>query len=286
MVETCADDLWMVGGRCLDLSRRGLIMGILNVTPDSFSDGGHFTDPEQAVAHGLRLVGDGADIIDVGGESTRPGSCEVDAAEEMRRTIPVIRRLRAESGVLISIDTSKAEVAAAALDAGADIINDVAGFRGRGMVELAAAVPRAGLVAMHMQGNPRTMQDFPRYRDVVAEVREFFGQRLEALETAGADIRRVMLDPGIGFGKTVEQNLALLANLGKLRVGGRPLLVGVSRKSFISQVLGDPGMAVREWPTVALTAFARESGAAAVRIHVAAPNKDAMRMAEAITGSG
>ena len=277
--------LWKVGQRMIDFSQRGMIMGVLNVTPDSFSDGGEYFEPEVAVEHGLEMVEQGAEIIDIGGESTRPNAEEVAIEEEIRRTIPVIELLRNQTNALISIDTSKAEVAKQALDAGADIINDVAGFRGDGMLELAAD-SHAGLVAMHMQGNPRTMQKNPQYSEVVEDVRQFFLERLETLKAAGVDQSRIMFDPGIGFGKTVPQNLDLLANLEVLRSVGRPLLIGVSRKSFISKVLDDQSLEAREWPTVALTGLIRKSGAAVLRVHDVRPNVDAMRMVEAIMGAG
>ena len=285
MIPEENDDRWVLADRELDLSQRGLIMGIVNVTPDSFSDGGDFFVPARAIEHGLSLVEEGADIVDIGGESTRPNAAEVDVAEELRRVLPVISGLRANTDALISIDTSKAEVARQAVDAGADIINDVAGFRGPGMVEVAAGCG-AGLVAMHMLGNPRTMQANPVYRDVVQEVRDFFLNRFTMLTNAGVDPNRLVFDPGIGFGKTVDQNLQLLANLQKLRARGRPLLIGVSRKSFISHILGEPSIAARSWPTVALTAMVREAGAGVVRVHDVPANLDAMRMAEAIMGAG
>lgn len=257
-------------------------MGIVNVTPDSFSDGGRYFEPRLAIDHGLKLAAEGADILDVGGESTRPGAAAVDPEEELRRVIPVIEALRAQTGALISIDTMKASVARAALEAGADIINDVTGLRGDPDMPGVAVSGDAGLVVMHMQGTPRTMQRDPAYADVVAEVRGFLEQRLAALVQAGIDPERVVLDPGFGFGKTLEHNLALLRSLPRLRVGGRPLLVGVSRKSMISLMLGSDRVEDREWPTVALTSFAREQGAGIVRVHDVRPNVEAMRMTEAI----
>jgi dihydropteroate synthase len=274
-------DTWLVDGQQLDLARRGQIMGIVNVTPDSFSDGGQFFDAASAIQQGLRLESEGAHILDVGGESTRPGAAPVSEEEEMRRVIPVIQGLRQQSGCLISVDTFKPRVAAAALAAGAQIINDVSGFRSAEMVQVAAS-SGAGLVIMHMQGQPRTMQQQPCYADVVAGVRGFLAERVAALQAAGVALERMVLDPGIGFGKTVEHNVTLLKNLPALRVKGRPLLIGVSRKSLISKVLGNPDMAARHWPTVALTAWTRDHGAMIHRVHEVRANADALRMTEAI----
>lgn len=260
-----------------------MIMGILNVTPDSFSDGGQFVDVDRALEHGLRMAAEGADIVDVGGESTRPGATAVPVEEELERVIPVIEALRRRSGVLISVDTMKAEVAAAAVRAGASVINDVNGLRDQAMVEVAAGCG-AGVVAMHMQGLPGTMQQRPEYENVVRDVAEFFAGRLEALERAGIAPERVALDPGIGFGKTLEHNMALLRALPALGIAGRPLLVGVSRKSMIAGLLGDKAMAARHWPTVALTAWMRDAGAAVARVHDVRANVEAMRMMEAILG--
>ncbi len=278
------NDVWRIRGRDFDLSRRGLVMGIVNVTPDSFSDGGQFADLDTAVAHGLRLAAEGADILDIGGESTRPGAAPVGEAEELRRVIPVICGLWEKTKALVSIDTMKPAVARGAVAAGADIINDVTGFRDERMIAAAAACD-AGLVVMHMQGEPQTMQHKPRYDDVVREVREFFERQIARLAAAGIDERRIVLDPGFGFGKTLDHNLALMRSLPELRVRGRPLLVGVSRKSMIGKAIGSERMADRDWPTVALTSFAREHGAAIVRVHDVKPNAGALRMTEAILGS-
>jgi len=275
--------IWQLRRGPADLSRRGLIMGVLNVTPDSFSDGGSFDDPETAVGHALALERAGADIIDIGGESTRPGAEPVGEAEELRRVAPVIEAVRRVSGVLISIDTSKAAVAEAAVAAGADIINDVTALAGEGMPEVAAR-SGAGVVLMHMQGEPRTMQTAPHYADVVKEVKAFLAQRLAAMEAAGIARERMAVDPGIGFGKTFEHNLALLRALPELAELGRPVLVGVSRKSFLSRLGGQGTMEERFWPGVALTSFCRERGARIVRVHEPRPHREAMRMTEAILG--
>ncbi len=276
--------IWNVRGRRLDLSMRGMVMGILNVTPDSFSDGGRFASLEAAMAQARRMVGEGVDIIDVGGESTRPGADPVGEEEELRRTIPVIGALREEWEGLISIDTSKAAVAEAALEAGAGIVNDVTGLRGdAGMAEVCRK-SGAGVVVMHMRGEPRTMQANPEYGDVVEEVREYFEERLGRLRVAGIEAEQMCFDPGIGFGKSLEHNLALLEGTARLVVPGRPLLVGVSRKSFLGKLLGSEEVAVREWPTVALTAYTRERGAVVHRVHSVRENREAMRMVEAIMG--
>ena len=274
--------IWRIGGRDIDTSTRGLVMGIVNVTPDSFSDGGRFLDTDSAIDCGVRLAAEGADILDIGGESTRPGALPVDAGEEMRRVLPVIRALRHQTTALISIDTMKASVARAAVEAGAHIINDVTGLFGDPDMLRVAAGCDAGLVVMHMKGTPRTMQQHPEYHDVVAEVREFFSARLSALEDAGIDLQRVALDPGFGFGKTLEHNLTLMRALPTLRVRERPLLIGVSSKSMLGRIIGSDKMEDRDWPTVALTSYAREHGAAIVRVHDARPNAEAMRMTEAI----
>ena len=275
---------WRIGSRTLDLTHRGLIMGIVNVTPDSFSDGDRFADPGRAVEHALAMVADGADILDIGGESTRPGAEPVGEAEELRRVLPVIRALRSQSQVLISIDTMKASVARAALDAGADIINDVTGLRGDAAMVRLAAERDCGLVAMHMIGDPQTMQTAPHYDDVVAEVRSYLSERLRILTASGIAPERIALDPGFGFGKTLEHNLSLLRHLPQLAIGDRPLLIGVSRKSMIGKVLHSTDMADRHWPTIALTAYAREHGARIIRVHEVKPNEQALRMIEAILG--
>lgn len=257
-------------------------MGILNVTPDSFSDGGRFASVDCAVAEALAMIGEGAALIDIGGESTRPGADEVSAAEEMRRVLPAIESiLRQAPDACLSIDTSKAEVARAAVAAGAVIINDVTGFRDPAMIEVAAATG-AGIVVMHMQGSPRTMQASPVYTDVVAEIRSFFKERHETLTAAGIDPEAIIYDPGIGFGKTLEHNLQLLRSLDCLSGNGRPLLLGVSRKSFIGKLTGSDKVEDRNWPTVAITSRAREQGVPLHRVHEVRRNFEALRMTEAI----
>lgn len=274
--------IWKLPRGPVDLSQRGMIMGVLNVTPDSFSDGGNFLDCDAAVAHARELERDGADIIDVGGESTRPGALAVGEEEELRRVVPVIRALRAQSEVLISIDTSKAEVAREALAAGADIINDVSALLGDPAMPEVAARSGAGVVLMHMQGEPRTMQQSPHYGDVVAEVAEFLRQRMEAVLRCGMAVESLAIDPGIGFGKKPEHNRALLQNLETFAALGRPVLIGVSRKSFLSWLAGAPAMEDRFWPGVALTGYGRERGARIFRVHEPKPHLEALRMTEAI----
>jgi dihydropteroate synthase len=258
------------------------LMGVVNVTPDSFSDGGLFLEPEAAIAHGVQLARDGADILDVGGESTRPGAAEVPVEEEIARTEPVVSDL-AGLGHTISIDTSKLGVAESALAAGATIVNDVTALRGDPEIGALCAERDAGLVLMHMQGTPRTMQDAPRYDDVVEDVRAFLAERLEAALAAGVAEDRIWLDPGIGFGKALEHNLELLRRLGELRALGRPLVVGTSRKSFIGKVDGSDA-AERIGGTIASSVLAAAEGADVLRVHDVAEVAQAVAMATAILG--
>jgi dihydropteroate synthase len=229
---------WHLPDRVLTLDRRALVMGIVNVTPDSFSDGGRYATTEAALRQALTLVEQGADILDIGGESSRPGSKPVPVEEEMRRVLPVIQELAARTNVPLSVDTVKAAVADACLAAGAHIVNDITALRGDPKMAGVVAARRAGLVLMHMQGTPQTMQLAPSYTDVVAEVRGFLEARLHAAATAGIEVGRVVIDPGIGFGKTVEHNLELLARLDELHTLARPVCLGVSRKRFLGEVLG------------------------------------------------
>ena len=275
--------LWQTRNHTFDLTHRGLIMGVLNVTSDSFSDGGQFFKVETAVSHARQLAEEGATIIDIGGESTRPGAEPVPEVEELRRVIPVIKQLAGDARYVLSIDTMKPVVARAAVEAGAEIINDVTGLRDAAMREVVRDTG-AGAIAMHMQGTPRDMQRAPHYEDVVAEITNFFRQTFSACLACGIDPMRLAFDPGIGFGKTVEHNLALLRNLDAMRVGGRPLVLGVSRKSFLGKITGSGALADRAWPTVALTSYGRERGANVFRVHDARPNTEALRMTEAILG--
>jgi dihydropteroate synthase len=242
MEPVSTPDHWRLRTRTLDLTRPGsrrrpLVMGIVNVTPDSFSDGGRHADADAAVAHGLRLVAAGADILDVGGESTRPSSAPVDVDEEWRRVGDVVRRLAAEAGVPVSIDTSKASIADRAVAAGAEIINDVTGLEGDPDMVAVAVASGAAVCAMHMQGTPATMQVAPRYDDVVAEIHAYLRMRRDALLAAGIPLERICLDPGIGFGKTHAHNLTLLAHADRFLDLGAPILVGHSRKGFIGKLL-------------------------------------------------
>jgi dihydropteroate synthase len=247
-------------------------MGVLNVTPDSFSDGGRWLDPDAAVAHGLALAAEGADVVDVGGESTRPGAAEVPADEELRRVVPVISALA--SRVRVSVDTRKADVAEAALAAGATIVNDVSAT----LHEVAAA-HGAGWVAMHMRGTPATMQQHAVYDDVVAEVRGFLVQRAEKATAAG--VGEVWIDPGLGFAKTAEHNLSLLRHLDELVATGIPVLVGASRKSFIGRLTGDAGVDDRLEGSLAAAVWAIDKGVAMVRVHDVRPTVQAARLVAA-----
>jgi len=274
--------LWKIGDKIVDLSERGMIMGVLNVTPDSFSDGGEFFDSGAAIERGMEIAAEGADIIDIGGESTRPGAESVSVEEELKRVIPVIEKLFSKIDIPISIDTSKSEVAKAALDAGASIINDVTAGRNDEKMLPLAATRKAALVLMHMQGEPRTMQKNPEYSDVVREVADFFRQQYAWAIECGVDPMRLAFDPGIGFGKTLEHNLSLLKNLKQLRVQDRPLVVGVSRKSFLGKLIGSNEMADRVGPTLAMTSILRERGADVVRVHDVKENVTALRIAESV----
>ena len=265
---------------------RCLVMGVVNVTPDSFSDGGEFLDPEAAITHGMSLVHDGADIVDVGGESTRPGAHRVSAEEESGRVLPVVRGLVA-AGAVVSIDTMRAEIASAALEAGAEIVNDVSG--GRADPDMAAVVRDAGVpfVAMHWRGHSDHMQDLAVYDDVVADVLAELRDGLDRLVDAGVDAEQVVLDPGLGFAKTGAHNWALLAHLDALQSLGRPLLVGASRKGFLGTLLADAAgeprpMAERDAATAAVSALAAWSGAWGVRVHEVRASLDAVRVVAAV----
>jgi dihydropteroate synthase len=276
--------IWKMRERVFNVSRRGLIMGVLNVTPDSFSDGGNFFTLEKAIEHGLRMAAEGADIVDVGGESTRPGAKPVAADEELRRVIPVIEKLRATIDVPISIDTAKSSVALAAIQAGASIVNDVTGGRGDdGMLPLIAETNSA-IIIMHMQGTPRTMQIRPRYADVISEIADFFRQQYARAIGCNIDPMAIAFDPGVGFGKTIDHNLELLAQLERLRVHDRPLVIGVSRKSFLGKLINSPEIGDRVAPAVALTSLLRERGADVFRVHDVKENVSALRVTEAVLG--
>ncbi len=261
--------------------RPALVMGIVNVTPDSFSDGGLFLDADAAVEHGLELVRQGADLLDIGGESTRPNAAPVGEAEELRRVIPVIQQLAARVTIPLSIDTTKPAVARAALQAGASLVNDVAANRADDVMWRVVAEARAGYVCMHMQGTPQTMQANPLYADVVRAVGDFFSERLERMSDCGLSREQIILDVGIGFGKTLEHNLQLLGALGDFQKLTRPLLVGASRKSFIGQLLGaEP--ADRLPASLACACLAVEADVQIIRAHDVAETVQAIRLAEAV----
>ncbi len=261
------------------------LMGIVNVTPDSFSDGGRYLDPQAAIEHGRQLAADGAEILDVGGESTRPGAEAVAAEVERERVEPVVAALAGPNGdgATVSIDTSKAVVAEAALDAGAAIVNDVTALRADAELAGLCAARDCGLILMHMLGTPRTMQDDPRYTDVVDDVHAFLAERIEAAVAAGVDERRIWIDPGIGFGKTVEHNLELLRRLGELRELGRPIVVGTSRKRFLGTLTGRE-VDDRIGGTIASNVLALRAGADVLRVHDVAEAREARDVAEAILG--
>ena len=261
--------------------RPTLVMGVVNVTPDSFWDGGKFLSPEAAAIHALELVGQGADLLDIGGESTRPGAEPVSEAEELRRVIPVLETLAAQVKIPLSIDTMKPAVARAALQAGASIVNDVAANREEDTMWKIAAEFHAGYICLHAQGTPQTMQENPVYADVVQEVRGFFGGRLERLNACGVAADQVVLDVGIGFGKTLEHNLQLLANVRSFTTMARPLLIGVSRKSFIGKLLGGE-LNERLPASLACASLAVASGAQIIRAHDVAETVQAVRMTEAV----
>ncbi len=274
--------IWKIGDRVFNVSRQGLIMGVLNVTPDSFSDGGKFFAREKAIERGMAMAAEGAHIIDVGGESTRPGAEPIAAEEELRRVIPVIEKLRAKIDVAISIDTSKSGVARAAIQAGASIVNDVTGGRGDEEMLPLVAETNTAFIIMHMQGTPRTMQNQPRYADVVLEIADFFRQQYARAIVYNIDPMAIAFDPGIGFGKTLDHNLELLAHLEQFRVHDRPVVVGVSRKSFLAKLIDSLDVGDRLAPAVALTALLRARGADVFRVHEVKENVSALRVSEAI----
>ncbi len=274
---------WRLRTQVLELPPRPLLMGILNVTPDSFSDGGWFLDPQAAVHQALRLAADGADIIDVGGESTRPKSTPVPVDEELRRVMPVVQQLAGKIDAPISIDTRKAAVARAAVEAGAEIINDISGLEGDPEMVRLAAETGVGVCAMHMQGTPQTMQDSPSYEDVVVDVHEYLRERRDALVAAGVDRERICLDPGVGFGKTDQHNLELIAHCHQLHDLGCPLLVGHSRKRFMGALL-DKGATDRMNMTIGVALSLAEQGVQIMRVHDVRPVREALVAFEATGG--
>jgi dihydropteroate synthase len=278
--QSLSSPLLLMRGRSLVLDRP-LVMGVLNVTPDSFSDGGRYLDPGAAVTHALEMVEEGADLIDIGAESSRPGAAPVPEAEELRRLIPVVREVCRQVSVPVSVDTTKAAVAAAAIEAGAAMVNDISAGQADPAMRRVVAESGAGLVLMHMQGTPPTMQQAPRYGSVVDDVRDFLRARMQAAAQAGIAADQILLDPGIGFGKNLDHNLALLARLDALQPLGRPILVGVSRKAFIGEVLGRR-TDDRLMGTAAAVAAAVLRGAMVVRVHDVKAMRDVVRMIHAI----
>ncbi len=272
----------MCGRHLLDLGSRTHIMGILNVTPDSFSDGGRYIDTEKALAHAREMAGAGADIIDIGGESTRPGAAPLPEEEELARIIPLIKQLSSELSVPLSVDTYKSRVAQKALEAGAEIVNDISGLRFSPDMAKIAAEYGAAVIIMHIKGTPRDMQQNPVYKDVVGEVISYLGEGIELAEKAGVDREKIFIDPGIGFGKTLEHNLTLLNRLDELRGLGRPIILGTSRKKFIGTVLNVPVPEQRVDGTAATVTIGIERGASVVRVHDVARMAQVARMTDAI----
>jgi len=279
---------WKLARRSLSYGERTLIMGVLNVTPDSFSDGGLFLSPERALAHARQMIDEGADIIDIGGESTRPGSEFVSEEVELTRVIPVIERLTAEASIPISIDTTKSVVARAALQAGAEIVNDISGLRFEPLIADEASKSEAGLVLMHSRGTPKDMQQLPPVKDILAEVIAGLRQSVAIAEQRGVARERIAIDPGIGFGKTVQQNLGLIANLDQLiqAFPDLPLMIGTSRKSFLGKLLGGAPANERLPGTIASTVASIIKGAHIVRVHEVKTAVEAARVAEAIRQVG
>ena len=281
MTDKHASRLWSFNGFRRELGSFPLFMGIVNVTPDSFSDGGRYLTHEVALEHALRLAADGADILDVGGESTRPGADAVSLDEELRRVVPLIEQLARRTDVPISVDTSKAEVARQALRAGARIVNDISGLRfDPEMIEVCGE-SRCGVVVMHMQGTPQTMQIEPRYTDVVEEICEYFRERLQTLGRDGIDAERIVLDPGVGFGKTAQHNLEILSNVARFRALGRPVLIGHSRKRFLKKIVRRDVDDIR-FGTVGVSVALAQQHTDIVRVHDVAANRDAIRAYRAV----
>ena len=279
--DTSLSGALVLGGRVLPLADRVHIMGVLNVTPDSFSDGGRYVDPDAAVAHALSMVEQGADVLDIGAESSQPGAVPIDEEEERRRLISVVRAVCRRTTVPVSVDTTKASIAQEALDVGAALINDISALRFDARMGDVVAKSGAGLILMHMQGTPQTMQRAAQYTDVVEEVRQFLKARLEAARETGILAERILLDPGIGFGKNCQHNVVLLDRLDAFHTLGRPLVIGVSRKAFIGKILGRP-VGERLMGTAGAVAVAVMKGARMVRVHDVAPIRDVVKMVESI----
>jgi dihydropteroate synthase len=280
-VEAREFDQWL-----LNPQRPPLVMGVLNVTPDSFSDGGKFSAPDAGLAHAEQMAANGADIIDIGGESTRPGSDPVSSDEQIRRVVPVLREAVARlPGVLFSIDTTRAAVAEAALDAGAHLVNDISAGRDDPQILSLVSRRRVPVILMHMLGRPKTMQTAPQYEDVTAEVMGFLDERIVAAGIHGVDIDKVLIDPGIGFGKTTAHNLELLRRLRELTALGRPIVIGTSRKRFIGQITGETEPSGRLFGTAATVAWSLHEGASIVRVHDVAAMAQVVKMCGAIQGN-
>ena len=273
---------WQCRDRTLKLGERTLVMGILNVTPDSFSDGGDFSNPETAVERALEMVDQGADIIDIGGESTRPGADRICATDEINRTVPIIETIRKHSDIPISIDTTKSEVALQAMEAGADIINDISAFETDSSMAAVAAQTNAGVILMHMKGSPKSMQDSPGYGDVVSEVHGYLRSRAEFATNHGIGRNHIVLDPGIGFGKTVEHNLELLRHLPALAACGSPILVGASRKSFIGRILEKENPSERLVGSLGIAAWSVVQGTHILRVHDVIDTCDICRLMDTL----
>jgi dihydropteroate synthase len=274
--------VWRIGDRVLEIGPRPLVMGIVNVTPDSFSDGGQFLQTDAAVAHGLDLVNEGADLLDIGGESTRPGATAVDAAEELNRVLPVIKALARQSSVPLSIDTSKAAVARACFNAGARILNDVTALTGDAAMLETTIAAGAGVILMHMQGSPATMQIAPHYDNVALDVCRYLEERMAVAVAGGLAAEQIALDPGIGFGKTLAHNLELLARLKDFQRLGRPICLGVSRKGFLGKIAG-PALERRVTASLAVACHAMAHGAVQIlRVHDVQQTRDMVAMIEAI----
>jgi len=269
-----------------EITKRTLVMGILNVTPDSFSDGGTYFDPDAAVSRGIEMAEQGADIIDVGGESTRPGAEPIDAEEEIRRVVPVIKQLAVRTGIPISIDTYRSQTAAAALDSGASIINDISAMTFDANMKHLAAERKCPIVLMHIKGTPQNMQQNPHYENVIEEIIAWLKARIEEAESAGIDKQAIIIDPGIGFGKTVEHNLEILNKLDRFRALGKPTLVGVSRKRMIGEILGGLPVEERLEGTAAAVAISIANGANIVRVHDVKEMARVVKVADAIVRFG
>ncbi|MFA5043199.1 MAG: dihydropteroate synthase [Kiritimatiellia bacterium] len=279
--HSTSDSIWQCRNRTFHPGERPLIMGILNVTPDSFSDGGRYHDKNRAVEHGLQMVQDGADIVDVGGESTRPGAAPVSLDDELERVVPVVEALLSREDIVLSVDTMKSEVAERALAAGAQIVNDVSALSADPRMAAAAKAYGAGVILMHKRGDPQTMQAQALYADVVREVRDYLCARVAYAERLGLARNTLAIDPGIGFGKTAEHNVSILANLSALRTCGRPIVVGLSRKAFIGQMTGR-GVAERDAGTLGALAFCMGEGAQILRVHDVKAVRDVVRVVNAL----